>query len=129
MKLSGHLCSLVSVAFGAEHQLISLASDESIKVWDLRMHKVIQHISEKVHQPHPLPLSALAFDTQKHQIVVASSAPQGLVLQGSLHVQGNVYTGHYETVIGAAYNVDFDQAPNPNRDPSSSDSRSPVPGL
>eukprot|EP00668_Euglena_longa_P003397 GGOE01003974.1.p1 GENE.GGOE01003974.1~~GGOE01003974.1.p1 ORF type:complete len:1248 (+),score=423.68 GGOE01003974.1:164-3907(+) len=109
MRLSGHLCSVQSVAFNFEdHQLITLAADQTVKLWDLRVPRVLQTILEKSNVQYAAPLSAVACDTVQQRVVVASNYPQGLVMRKSLSTHGTIYTGHNDPLVGVAYSPEFD---------------------
>jgi WD repeat-containing protein 49 len=72
--LLGHASPVVQVVVNdAQNQIISLGSDKTLKVWDVRTHRCLQTLVDKqLHRPEDM-LSALMFDHRNGCLVTASA--------------------------------------------------------
>eukprot|EP00240_Pyramimonas_obovata_P003420 CAMPEP_0118944592 /NCGR_PEP_ID=MMETSP1169-20130426/40603_1 /TAXON_ID=36882 /ORGANISM="Pyramimonas obovata, Strain CCMP722" /LENGTH=922 /DNA_ID=CAMNT_0006890103 /DNA_START=126 /DNA_END=2891 /DNA_ORIENTATION=- len=75
--LYGHTASVQEVLVAEnENQLISLATDKAIKIWDLRSNRCLQTLLDQtVYWPENR-ISAIALDTKRRVIVTGSTKPK-----------------------------------------------------
>ena len=75
MKLEGHRTPLVDVIFNHnDNQVISLAADKTIKIWDLRTFHCMQTLTDHRRYPPENRLGVLAYDQKRSRIVSAHTA-------------------------------------------------------
>eukprot|EP01065_Artemidia_motanka_P024209 TRINITY_DN28847_c0_g1_i1.p1 TRINITY_DN28847_c0_g1~~TRINITY_DN28847_c0_g1_i1.p1 ORF type:complete len:1562 (+),score=456.93 TRINITY_DN28847_c0_g1_i1:100-4785(+) len=111
-SVPGRTAPLVEVVFALEDsavghsdaQLITLASDKTVRVWDLRMWRCVQSIRDKkVHTPEDR-IGAIAFDQGRQCLITASTqlhARMRAQERAGRSRMGTQQHGHRASVVGA----------------------------
>ena len=107
-RLSGHSARVVGVwASPHDELLFTLAADSVIKVWDLRVQKVLCTIDDKSLQQAEDPRSTVCYDDMRDCIVVGTSRLSRSYVQRLLREGG--YKSHSTPVTSLLYNNEFHQ--------------------
>jgi WD40 repeat protein len=97
-KLEGHGSLLCSLAFNeSDHQLISLSTDNVIKIWDLRNFRLVQSIK---HNDRYSKLGQIAYDHRTQTIIGAANVPYSWCMRRALTNFPAGQGGHAEPLIG-----------------------------
>eukprot|EP01065_Artemidia_motanka_P012481 TRINITY_DN16867_c1_g1_i1.p1 TRINITY_DN16867_c1_g1~~TRINITY_DN16867_c1_g1_i1.p1 ORF type:complete len:1557 (+),score=425.51 TRINITY_DN16867_c1_g1_i1:98-4672(+) len=112
--LSEHRAALVSVKFVEKNsQLITLSEDKIIKIWDVRMFRCMQTLTDKERRFPEDKYSGLGYDTHNDAILCGAGVP---VVWRDADVQAKMetgvswhpeYEGHLSPIIACAYNSRF----------------------
>ncbi|CAK9112051.1 WD repeat-containing protein 64, partial [Durusdinium trenchii] len=112
-SLHGHTSSVIKVVLNDDNnQLLSLSSDNTVKIWDIRNHKCVQTISfasndtqRKAHVG-PVPVTCLNYVSKHRSMVAASHKLKIFPLQQSSAASNKT---HNRSVVSALYNHNFHQ--------------------
>uniref|UniRef100_A0A7S1IYZ1 EF-hand domain-containing protein n=1 Tax=Eutreptiella gymnastica TaxID=73025 RepID=A0A7S1IYZ1_9EUGL len=108
-KLEGHTAPLVDCAFN-DYQLVTLAMDKIVKVWDVRTFGCMQtFLDPNLYYPENS-LTALAYDRKRQRIVAGATHPEVWCMRR--HVEATTqqnFSGHSKPIVGILYNPNFDQ--------------------
>jgi WD40 repeat protein len=106
-SLAGHTASVSNVVVdNSLHQVISLSTDKTIKIWDLRTNRCIQTMEdENTYRPEDR-IAVLLHDPKRRQLVTGTTRlrPWKQVLKS------RESEGHNSAVVGCLYNFEFDVA-------------------
>eukprot|EP00899_Mesostigma_viride_P003218 jgi/Mesvir1/12898/Mv05924-RA.1 len=71
--LQGHTASVLDVVMNDDYEVVSLAADKVVKIWDIRSNKCLQTLQDKAKDA--LPITAIAYEPK-----------QGVLLTGTIHL-------------------------------------------
>jgi WD40 repeat protein len=112
-SLVGHTASVSAVEVDANlHQVISLSTDKTIKVWDLRTNRCMQTMEdENTYRPEDR-ISVMLHDPKRRQLITGTTKlrPWKQVMKTRQS------EGHNSAVVGCLYNYEFDVAVSADED-------------
>jgi len=103
--LTGHTASVLKVQVNKiNHQLISLGSDNTVKIWDIRNHKCIQTICMESDSDRQI--TCLEYLPKQKCLIGASNKLKICPIKVSC---GTIEKSHDRSIIAALYNSSFHQ--------------------
>eukprot|EP01062_Namystynia_karyoxenos_P057652 TRINITY_DN4877_c4_g1_i2.p1 TRINITY_DN4877_c4_g1~~TRINITY_DN4877_c4_g1_i2.p1 ORF type:complete len:1540 (+),score=397.03 TRINITY_DN4877_c4_g1_i2:141-4760(+) len=109
-----HRAAMVSVKFVEKHsQLITLSEDKIIKVWDLRMFRCVQTLTDKERRMPEDKYTALGYDMANDAILCGAGVP---IVWRDVDAQAKLdtgvswhpdYEGHLSAITACSYNSRF----------------------
>eukprot|EP01062_Namystynia_karyoxenos_P011131 TRINITY_DN1395_c5_g1_i1.p1 TRINITY_DN1395_c5_g1~~TRINITY_DN1395_c5_g1_i1.p1 ORF type:complete len:1570 (+),score=484.21 TRINITY_DN1395_c5_g1_i1:112-4710(+) len=109
-----HRAPMVAVTFVERHsQLVTLSEDKVVKVWDLRMFRCMQTLTDKERRFPEDKYSSLGYDTANDAILCGAGVP---VVWRDVEVQAKLetgiswhpdYEGHLNAIKACSYNARF----------------------
>ena len=90
----------------ADLQIISLGSDKSVKVWDIRNHRCLQTLTDKELYKLDDTLLTMAFDHRRKLLLTGNTQPK----TWQQTVTSSTSSGHRDPVAKVMYNPLFNEA-------------------
>ena len=106
-SLVGHTASISNVVVDSNlHQVVSLSTDKTIKIWDLRTNRCVQTMEdENTYRPEDR-ISVMMHDPKRRQLVTGTTR----LRSWKQVMKTKESEGHNSAVVGCLYNYEFDVA-------------------
>eukprot|EP00760_Papus_ankaliazontas_P004576 PhM_4_TR11965/c0_g1_i1/m.30991 len=118
-RLDEHTAPIVNVVLNVhDHQLVTLAQNSVLKVWDVRSYKCVQTLEHRDFSPleEGQALTAMTFDAKRGALVVANRTVHTWPMARSLGSYPANYVGHRTPIVASRFSGKFNQLVTASQD-------------